>query len=120
MYKLLLDSQVVQRLEDGAMIPLDLDNVDRQRYLDWLIVGNIPQNPDPAPVISPLSFDDLDTPSKALAFTVASMLKIPADQVKSLFATNAELLSAEATSDTPVVLSASEIASLVTDPAVNQ
>ena len=51
MYKLSLDPSTLQtssvtRLSDGACIPFDPNNVDYQRYLEWLAEGNTPQSAD--------------------------------------------------------------------------
>lgn len=47
MYKLIKNPinqtvSVVQRLSDNAFIPFDPNNVDYQRYLEWLSEGNEP------------------------------------------------------------------------------
>jgi hypothetical protein len=51
MYKLQFDrlsnkNVSVERLLDGASIPLDPDNTDYQAYLEWLSEGNEPLPPD--------------------------------------------------------------------------
>ena len=43
----------VQRISDGALIPLDTDNMDWVRYQEWLAAGNTPQAADPEPAPLP-------------------------------------------------------------------
>lgn len=48
MYKLTsLDS--IQRITDGASIPIDPMNRDYQGYLAWVAAGNTPESADPTP-----------------------------------------------------------------------
>lgn len=45
MYKIInlpLDKQCIQRLSDGAFIPMDEANTDYQAYLKWVEEGNTP------------------------------------------------------------------------------
>ncbi len=49
MYRL-TDSSAVIRLLDGAVIPADPSNTDRQAYDHWLSAGN---TPEPAPEVVP-------------------------------------------------------------------
>jgi hypothetical protein len=51
MYKLVKDpiTQIqnqVKRLSDSAYIPFDNDNVDYQKYLEWVSEGNQPEPAD--------------------------------------------------------------------------
>ena len=51
MYKLVNNSyggtsQMIQRLSDGAFIPMSEDNTDYQAYLEWLEAGNTPLSAD--------------------------------------------------------------------------
>ena len=42
MYKLTQNPNQVQRLSDNAFIPFDNNNVDYQKYLEWVSQGNQP------------------------------------------------------------------------------
>ena len=53
MYKLIKDSQTVQRLADNAFVPADPTNTDYQQYLAWLAEGNTPEPADIPPVVIP-------------------------------------------------------------------
>lgn len=46
MYKLTLNENIVQRVEDSAFIPFDQNNIDYQAYLKWLSEGNTPTPAD--------------------------------------------------------------------------
>lgn len=52
MYKI-LDETRIERLSDGADIPVDSDNMDYQAYLAWVADGNTPLPADP-PVVVPV------------------------------------------------------------------
>ena len=55
MYQL-TTTDTILRLEDGAVVPPDLANVDFQRYLEWVAAGNEPEpapEPESAPALTP-------------------------------------------------------------------
>ena len=39
-------TEVIQRIEDGAIIPFDQSNTDYQEYLAWVLEGNTPNPAD--------------------------------------------------------------------------
>jgi len=41
-----INTTQVQRISDGAFIPLEPDNTDYQEYLEWLAEGNQPEEAD--------------------------------------------------------------------------
>lgn len=48
-YKLHANGYVI-RQSDGAWIPTDGANADRQAFEAWVSAGNVPDDPDPPPV----------------------------------------------------------------------
>lgn len=76
----------IQRDEDGAFIPFDPDNIDYQRYLEWLDEGNEPAPPkgDPVPPVGTVpppdihevaaQVDDIDQRVSALEDQVANVV----------------------------------------------
>ena len=38
-----IDTSVIKRIEDGAIIPFDTANTDYQEYLEWVAEGNTPE-----------------------------------------------------------------------------
>ena len=54
MYQLYADTlfgspQCIKRVSDGASIPMDPENSDYRKYLEWLAEGNTPLPPDEQP-----------------------------------------------------------------------
>lgn len=39
-------AQCVERLSDNAFIPFDENNIDYQKYLEWIAEGNEPEKVD--------------------------------------------------------------------------
>jgi hypothetical protein len=93
-YKLLKPGGV-QRLSDNACIPPTLDNVDWQRYQEWLALGNTPDPQDPDPVMQPaqpsqikqlallLASKNVITPQDAAVFEQPAVEDIPVAAVKA-------------------------------------
>lgn len=48
LYKTQLSDQpiAIKRLSDSAYIPFEPDNIDYQKYLEWLAEGNTPEPAD--------------------------------------------------------------------------
>lgn len=46
---------VIQRIEDGAFIPNDPENVDCQLFRAWIDSGNTPQPSNPLPAPDPMA-----------------------------------------------------------------
>lgn len=60
-YQFVANSTTVLRRADGAFIPDDPANRDRQEYDAWLAAGGVPDPPDPLPPITVIpSFDFLN------------------------------------------------------------
>ncbi len=77
MYRLSIYGNSIIRVSDNACIPVDLDNGDYKRYLDWVAQGNAPE-PTPSIEMTYPQFKgndklDLFTPSEQLAVVTATM-----------------------------------------------
>lgn len=75
-------TDAVIRMADGALIPADPANTDRQEFDRWVAAGNTPQPADPAPpaaprTCTPLEFIERFTEAEQLAVVTAAM-QVPA------------------------------------------
>jgi hypothetical protein len=81
MYKIISDT-MVQRLDDGACIPLVEGNRDYAEYLAWLgVVGNEPEPADPPLPPPPVDLQVLSTDTPALASPLAALRSMSPEQV---------------------------------------
>lgn len=94
-YQLIANSTSVLRRADGAVIPDDPANRDRQEFEAWdAIEGNVPDPPDPLPPITVIpSFDFLSR------FTQAEQLELDnaANNDQSIGAGRTNLATSDAT-----------------------
>lgn len=80
MFKLLRNSTSVLRLADGATIPDDERNIDRQKYQLWIGEGNAPEPADPEP---PPTQDELDAEAAKRDTAIAALAGLTNAQVRT-------------------------------------
>lgn len=92
-YKLSTIFGIVQRIEDGAFIPSDINNSDYKLFLVWQAAGNVPT---PADAVTVIDFSDVAVTSdkllKAAAIYLGSLSgKTPAQVAAGIKAVYAQL-----------------------------
>lgn len=106
MYKLTGTPTVIQRVADGAFIPVALGNADYQAYLDWVAAGN---------TIAPV---DAQSFAQLKQAEIATWMAVREKMCGRLASIASRLFSSDLTSSQSCDAVASSLLGLFTDPAV--
>ena len=70
----------ILRIDDGAVIPINVENKDYEDFLDWVAKGNTPLPKDPPP---PPTQDELDAQASRNYAKLAALRAMTPAQVSS-------------------------------------